>query len=312
MGQQLDRLIAATLGRIVPKYRTCAEWAETYRQTIELRQICAHTKRNRNVSVSHIVRVIGPHPIGSVRPLLIGQMIRIIAQEVSPQCAKRVLFEVRDFFNEAILAGVIDHNPASPIKAPRVKVLRQRLTFKQWQQIRAWSVAHQPPWVSRMMDLALVTGQRRSDLVKMAFGDVWDEHLHIEQRKTGTRLALPIALRLTILGKSIGDVIEDCRTYAAPGATLVRRQGGRPLCDASLSARFEEARDGAGLTWSVGTPPSLHECRSLAEREYRRQGIDTRILLGHKHQSMTDAYNDDRGLSSGAWLTLGLTSPTMH
>lgn len=109
------------------------------------------------------------------------------------------------------------------------------------------------------------------------------------------------------VGKSINDVIEDCRKYASPGDTLVRRKGGRALCDASLSARFEEAREGAGLEWATGSPPSLHECRSLSERLYREQGVDTRVLLGHKHQSMTDAYNDDRGLSAGKWITLNVS-----
>jgi len=27
-------------------------------------------------------------------------------------------------------------------------------------------------------------------------------------------------------------------------------------------------------------------------------------LLGHKHQAMTDVYNDDRGLSKGQWKAL--------
>lgn len=53
-------------------------------------------------------------------------------------------------------------------------------------------------------------------------------------------------------------------------------------------------------------PPSLHECRSLSERLYRAQGINTMILLGHKHQAMTDMYNDDRGLTRGEWKTLTL------
>lgn len=301
----LNHILSLTLGRVIPKYMTCADWSVTYLQAVELRPLSASTKNNRRASTKHIVASIGSLPIGSIKPLHIGKMIRDIAQR-SPQCAKRALFECRDFFNEAILAGIIDHNPATPIKPPAVKIQRQRLTLENWRAIRAWSVEHQPPWVARMLDLALVTGQRRSDVVKMRFADVWDEHLHVEQFKTSTRLALPISLRLDALGRSIADVIEDCRRYAATGDALVRRQGGRPLCLASLSARFEEAREGAGLTWATGSPPTLHECRSLSERLYREQGVDTRVLLGHKHQSMTDAYNDDRGLSAGKWLTLTL------
>ena len=50
----------------------------------------------------------------------------------------------------------------------------------------------------------------------------------------------------------------------------------------------------------------LHECRSLAERLYRVQGINTMILLGHRDQRMTDLYNRPRDLDQGQWTTLAL------
>lgn len=305
MGTLTTRFLSATIGRVVPRYQTCAQWAEEYIQIIDQLPVCEHTKVNRRCALAHVVKHLGDDIIGKVKPLRIGKMVREIAS-VSPQTAKRALFEARAFFNEAILAGVINSNPAAPIKSPKVRVSRNRMSLDHWLAIRAWSAANQPPWCCRMLDLALVTGQRRSDLRAMGSDDVWDDHLHVIQFKTGTRLALPVALRLDVIGKSIADVIDDCQAYAAPGKTFLRRQSGMRIVDASLSARFEEAREGAGLCWDVGTPPSLHECRSLAERLYRDQGIDTRILLGHKHQSMTDAYNDDRGLSAGKWITLTL------
>jgi integrase len=63
-----------------------------------------------------------------------------------------------------------------------------------------------------------------------------------------------------------------------------------------------------GGKWNgEGTRPSLHECRSLAERLYREQGIDTQTLLGHKSMKMTDKYNDDRGLDRDKWKALKIT-----
>jgi len=41
--------------------------------------------------------------------------------------------------------------------------------------------------------------------------------------------------------------------------------------------------------------PTFHEQRSLSERLYREQGVDTQKLLGNKTQKMTDRYNDERG-----------------
>lgn len=53
--------------------------------------------------------------------------------------------------------------------------------------------------------------------------------------------------------------------------------------------------------YAAGEWPSLHEMRSLSERLYRAQGINTMRLLGHANQEMTDKYNDDRGLSAREW-----------
>lgn len=297
-------LLASTIGRLMPRYRTLGEWAETYRKIIDGKPVEEKTKINRRSTLLHILNGLGrDRIISTVKPHEISGLVMGI-HKAHPQLAKRVLIEAKDFFNEAVNYAWLYRSPAVSIKAPHVRVLRQRLTLEQWQLIHAWSQANQPPWVSRMMVLALVTGQRRSDLEKMRFDDAWDDHLHVEQAKTGERLAIPLALRLDAIGVSVGQAIESCRNYAVGDIFLLRKHNGQPLGMASLSARFEEAREAALPPFVSGHPPSLHECRSLSERLYRKQGINTMILLGHKHQEMTDLYNDDRGLSSGQWKTL--------
>lgn len=297
-------LLSKTLGRIVPRFRTVAEWAEVYGQIVAGRPISDKTKANRRGALRHVVRCFGSRTVSSVRPHEVSALVRSVALR-HPQTAKRVLFETADMFNECVNYGWIDRNPAASVKAPLVRVQRKRLTLDNWRAIKAHADAHMPPWVGHMLLLALVTGQRRSDVVKMRFDDVWDGYLHIEQAKTGTRLALPTALRLDALGLSLADVIDRCRCYPTASAYLLRKSNGKPLAHASLSANFEAARQ-AVLPSVSGIPASLHECRSLSERLYRAQGIDTKVLLGHKHQAMTDIYNDDRGLSRGKWTTLQL------
>ncbi|WP_240116218.1 tyrosine-type recombinase/integrase, partial [Erwinia endophytica] len=63
----------------------------------------------------------------------------------------------------------------------------------------------------------------------------------------------------------------------------------------SITTTFKKARNRCGITWQEGTAPTFHEQRSLSERLYREQGLETQKLLGHKSQKMTDKYNDDRG-----------------
>jgi len=42
---------------------------------------------------------------------------------------------------------------------------------------------------------------------------------------------------------------------------------------------------------AYATATSKRQCKI-----YRKQGVDTRTLLGHKREEMTDKYNDDRDL----------------
>lgn len=51
------------------------------------------------------------------------------------------------------------------------------------------------------------------------------------------------------------------------------------------------------------TPSTFHEQRSLAERLYEVQGVNTKELLGHKSQRQTDSYHDDRGKD---WITVAI------
>lgn len=297
-------LLSLTLGRVLPRYRTVGQWAVIYRKLVDARPISDKTKDNRRSALAHVLEYLGHRTISAVRPHEVANMLQDIAK-THPQTAKRVLHEVADLFNECMNYGWIDRNPAVSVKAPLCRVQRKRLTLVNWQAIKGHADKNMPLWVRNMLVLALVTGQRRSDLVKMRFADVWDDHLHVEQAKTGTRLALPLALKLNALGVTLAEAIEACKNYPIKSEFMLRKANGGQLADASLSARFEEVRK-AVLPSETGIPASLHECRSLSERLYREQGINTMTLLGHKHQSMTDLYNDDRGLSKGQWKTLQL------
>lgn len=301
-----SHLISSTLGLLMPRFRTLGEWADTYRKIIAGKPIEEKTKANRLCILGHVLTGLGTDRIiSAVKPHEISGMVMAV-HKIHPSLSKRILIEAKDFFSEAVNYSWLVRSPAAAIKYPKVKVLRERLTLEQWEKIHAWSGANQPPWVSRMLVLALVTAQRRSDIEKFRFSDVWENYLHIVQAKTGERLALPLDLQLDAIGVTIRQAIEDCRGYAINEDYLLRKHNGQPLVMASLSARFEEAREGALPAFKSGHPPSLHECRSLAERLYRKQGINTMVLLGHRRQAMTDMYNDDRGLSSGEWRQLSL------
>ena len=67
-----------------------------------------------------------------------------------------------------------------------------------------------------------------------------------------------------------------------------------PSTKDTMSRAFADARGAANVAWTGKNPPTFHEIRSLSERLYRVQGVDTQALLGHRHARMTEVYADPR------------------
>ena len=206
------------------------------------------------------------------------------------------------------LIDAVDFDAASATKKPRRKVTRQRLSLEEWQRIFEIADANHQ-YMGNAMLLALVTGQRLGDISKMKFSDVWDDHLHIVQEKTGSKIAIPLSLRLNAINWSLRDVIARCRDYAVSPylvhffRAMSQAERGAQVKPNTLTMNFSKARDKAEIDWREGTPATFHEQRSLSERLYKEQGIDTKKLLGHKSQQQTDRYNDDRGKD---WTTIAI------
>lgn len=105
------------------------------------------------------------------------------------------------------------YNPALATKQPRRKITRQRLSLEEWQKIFDIADASHR-YMGNAMLLALVTGQRLGDISRMKFSDIWDDHLHVIQEKTGSKIAIPLSLRLNAIKWSLRDVVARCRDYA--------------------------------------------------------------------------------------------------
>jgi integrase len=211
---------------------------------------------------------------------------------VAPFAARRLRINMSDMFLEAQRAGVVrmGHNPALIAKKTHTHVSAQRLVLDEWLRIFTVARYRAPDYFQLAMLLALVTAQRSSDLVKMTRSDIQNQLLHVLQFKTGERIALPVNLRMEVIDTSIEDLLT-----IAPERGLLLQNRGRSVNTWNLSYWFRICRSQAGIKAINGTPPPFREQRSLSERLYRAQGVDTMTLLGHKYQKMTDQYNDIRG-----------------
>jgi integrase len=211
---------------------------------------------------------------------------------------------LKDIFRWAETEGLIKKgcSPVEATRTPKVVVARERMSLEQFLAIREAG----PIWLRNAMNIALLTGQRREDILGMKFSDWRDGRLHVAQGKSGgkTRLALDGGIRLEKIGMSIADVVKSCRDSVASHFLVhhVRHTGkvkpGHKVEGKGLGKAFISAREAAGIKPSEGrTPVTFHEIRSLAERLYREeQGAEfAQMILGHKNAATTAKYDDLRG-----------------
>lgn len=291
---------------------TLNEWLDVHEREMRCAGHKPQTIRNRTATINHCRRLWGTRPIRALKAHEIAEGLRSFPPNRS-STAGRVRGELCKAFDEAIANDWADRNPVTPVKAPKHRVKRKRLKLEVWKAMYELSKQSRQRWLPCLLLLGLVTGQRRSDLVKMTFDDIitdadGQQYLRIEQAEKagkliGARVEIPLALRLDAIGFTVGEVIDLCRACGKPGPTLIRKAGGGKFEESSLSTRFHE------LIVAVLGPdahaehewPSLHELRSLASRLFKDQGEDVQTLLGHKHAAMTAVYTDDRGSDGEKW-----------
>ncbi|HAV8477360.1 TPA: tyrosine-type recombinase/integrase [Escherichia coli] len=307
--EQRTRQILAISDRIATskgKAITTSTWLYRYQAIQEDRlksgDIKLNTYKQKAKPVSLLRERAGLKLISAVDVRDIAQLLDEYISAGQPRMAQVVRSVLIDVFKEAQHYGEVPpgYNPALATKQPRRKISRQRLSLEEWKKIfDIADAAHR--YMGNAMLLALVTGQRLGDISKMKFSDIWEDHLHVIQEKTGSKIAIPLSLRLNAINWCLRDVVARCRDYAVSPylvhffRTTSQAERGAQVKANTLTMNFSKARDLAEIDWGTGTPATFHEQRSLSERLYKEQGIDTRKLLGHKTQQQTDRYHDDRG-----------------
>ncbi|EFA3684323.1 integrase, partial [Escherichia coli] len=190
-------------------------WVDRYLKIQDTRlkngDIAATTHKEKTRMAAYLVSRLGNHPLKELEvrdfALILDEWLD--KDMVSTARVNRGLWV--DIYKEAQHAGEVPPgwNPPEATRKPIPKVTRARLTLEDWQKI--YNATPEKHFIRNAMLLAIVTGQRRDDICHMRFSDVWNEHLHITQGKTGMRLALPLTLRCDAIGITLKEVIDGCR-----------------------------------------------------------------------------------------------------
>jgi integrase len=128
------------------------------------------------------------------------------------------------------------------------------------------------------MDLALLTGQRPADVLKIQRADIHDGALWIVQNKTGVKRAIELTGELAQLIERING-----RPYVRRSAYLIQDTDGKPQGTFAMRSRFDKARRRAGVSFQ------FRDIRAKAATDTGDLAHSQR-LLGHKHRDMTEHY----------------------
>jgi integrase len=128
------------------------------------------------------------------------------------------------------------------------------------------------------MDLALLTGQRPADVLKIKREDIRDGALFVTQNKTKARRAIEVTGEL----KVVLDRME-ARPRQRLSAFLIQDDNGRPLGIHAMRFRFDRARKEAGVSFQ------FRDIRAKAATD-TGDLAHSQKLLGHRNREMTEHY----------------------
>lgn len=285
--------------------RSVEAWNIKYQAAIAKQDYAVMTLRSYKTLGARLVRMLGADtPVGSIKALAVSGMLEAVVLEGKARTAQSLRGFAQGWFREARVAGWTEESPVGDTRlSVSVGVKRARLTLDVFMRLYD---STDPVWLKNAVALALVSGQRREDVAEAQFKDFHDGGWwcvqHSEKGANPHRVFIPLDLRLDAFGMSLGDVVAQCRRTGVVSKYLVHQtvhRGnspvGRKIWIDTLSHRFADAVEALAIDWSPKTPPSFHEIRSLSERLYAAQGIDTQALLGHSDAATTALYHDSRG-----------------
>ncbi|TBJ97929.1 tyrosine-type recombinase/integrase [Salmonella enterica] len=277
---------------------TLSMWIDRYNVLLKRRDLAANTYKIRGNQLATVREKMGEMILAEVTTRHIAEFLESWIAEGKNTMAGAMRSVLSDMFREAIVEGRITTNPVEPTRAPEIKVARERLQLETYNATRT-AAEHLPVWFPLAMDLALVTGQRREDIVNMKFSDIVDGRLHVTQIKTGMKIAFPLSLTLEAPGLRLGTVIDRCRLVSRTdfmiSAGIRKNSPTGNIHPDGLTKKFVKARKISGVKFS-DNPPTFHEIRSLAGRLYKDERGEefAQKLLGHTSENTTKLYLDER------------------
>lgn len=232
------------------------------------------TRKDNDKEIANLLKVFALMPIDAIAPMHVREYMDIRGQTAKVR-ANREKALLSHIFNKAREWGYTAlQNPCQGVKGFKEVGRSRYITDAEFDQVKAQ--AHFT--VVDAMDMALLTGQRPADVLKLKRTDIRDGALWIVQNKTGQRLGVEITGELAAVIARINE-----RSSQAIGAYLIQDENGQPLTQFALRSRFDKARTLAKVDFQ------FRDIRAKAATD-TGDLAHSQALLGHKNREMTEQY----------------------
>lgn len=244
--------------------------------------ICKDVKPNTasqyRIAGRKLAKMLAEFRVEEVEPKIVAGIKRQLAD--TPNMANRCLSVLRLVFNVALEDQLISVNPAVGIKRHEEHKRKRLLTMEEYDAIYAAA----GPRLQIIMDLAIRTGQRIGDVLRIKRSDLVKQGIQFEQQKTGAKLVVHWTPELREVVERAKEINQNIRAF-----TLLHNRRGKPPDYSTVKIQWDKARTAAKVP-----DARLHDLRAVAATAARRQGLDAKLLMGHTSASHTERYLRDR------------------
>lgn len=247
-----------SLAQLVAKWKEHSDWLNT----------APATRRQRENILLHVLEKSGSRDYGSITKADIRRSKE--DRKATPAAANNFLKTMRALYRWAMSEELVDENPAEGV--PLFKL--EKGGFPTWTLDDVTAYRQKYPLGTRerlVMEVALNTGLRRSDIVRLQHANARKGVIDIETAKTGVQLYIPILPRL-----------QEALDAVAPAGLWVHstRRGklyGTAITKESLGTLFREWANAAGVS------KRLHGLRKLCATVIADEGaseLELQALFG--------------------------------
>jgi len=233
--------------------------------------LAPRTQKDYARHIRHLKREFGHLDANALEPRMFGPFLQV---RKGVQQRVRQLAVLSAAFTQAVSFWyVMRTNVLRDVKRPKARPRDRLIEDHEFEAVRSAA----PLRVQLMMDLALRLGQRQGDLLDLKWSDIKDGYIHVQQAKTGKRLAIEIT-------PEVKRVLGKCWLLPNRGEYVITRRCGGRYTSEGFRALWQRTIN--GYCRRGGKRFTFHDLRALCATKCNSPEEAMR-LLGHANVSMT-------------------------